>query len=187
MSKFRKKPILIFVIALIALYIIIYIIPKVTGALVSSYTVEYGELKVADETQGYLVRDEQVYVSAASGKANRYIKGRNLSACWDNRHGSDRQFRKRSVCQIYGHADQAGGDAVSTSDFSVAKRRCHQLLCRRLRREDQTGQYGKWYLRVFQQIESGQRFGSCEKLHRQRRACIQSCGPYQMVHRLLHR
>ncbi len=51
MSKFRKKPILIFVIALIALYIIIYIIPKVTGALVSSYTVEYGELKVADETQ----------------------------------------------------------------------------------------------------------------------------------------
>ncbi len=56
MSKFRKKPILIFVIALIALYIIIYIIPKVTGALVSSYTVEYGELKVADETQGYLVQ-----------------------------------------------------------------------------------------------------------------------------------
>ena len=78
MSKIKKKPILFFVIALIALYIIIYIVPKVTGALVSSYTVEYGELKVSDETRGYLVRDEQVYVSAASGKANRYIKGGTL-------------------------------------------------------------------------------------------------------------
>ncbi len=58
MKKIRKSPIVLFMLALILLYVIIYIVPSVTGALVSSYIVEYGELKVADEVTGYLVRNE---------------------------------------------------------------------------------------------------------------------------------
>ena len=121
MSKFRKKPILIFVIALIALYIIIYIITKVTGALVSSYTVEYGELKVADETQGYLVRDEQVYVSAASGKANRYIKGGTLVRAGTTVMEVTGSSESEVSAKYTDMLTRLGGDAVSTSDFSVAK------------------------------------------------------------------
>ena len=121
MSKIKKKPIVFFVIALIALYIIIYIIPKVTGALVSAYTVEYGELKVADETKGFLVRNEKVYISATSGKENRYIKGGTLV-----RSGT-------TVMEVTGNSEsevgaeytdmltRLGNDAISTSDFSVAE------------------------------------------------------------------
>ena len=60
MSKLKKKPILVFVILLIVLYAIIYIVPKINGALVSSYVAEYGELKISDETTAYFVRDEKV-------------------------------------------------------------------------------------------------------------------------------
>ena len=60
MGKIRKKPILLFVIALVTLYVIIYIVPGVTGALISSYTAVYGQLRVTDETTGYLVRNETV-------------------------------------------------------------------------------------------------------------------------------
>lgn len=79
MRKQKKKPVIIlFAAALIILYIIIYIIPTVTGALISSYTIEYGQLKVADEVTGYIVRDEQVYTAARGGTANRYIKNGTL-------------------------------------------------------------------------------------------------------------
>ena len=52
----------------------IYIIPSVTGALISSYTAEYGELKVSDETTGYIVRNETVYLASSGGEINRYIE-----------------------------------------------------------------------------------------------------------------
>lgn len=121
MSKIKKKPILFFVIALIALYIIIYIVPKVTGALVSSYTVEYGELKVSDETRGYLVRDEQVYVSAASGKANRYIKGGTLVRAGTTVMEVTGNSESEVSAQYTDILARLGEDAISTSDFSVAE------------------------------------------------------------------
>lgn len=74
MKKIKKKPIILFFIAIIALYVIIYIVPQVTGALVSSYTATYGELKISDETDGWLVRNEKVYTAGSSGSINRYIK-----------------------------------------------------------------------------------------------------------------
>lgn len=78
MRNLKKKPIILFAAALVVLYIIIYIIPSVTGALVSSYTIEYGELKVSDQATGYLVRKEKVYTAADGGKANRYIENGTL-------------------------------------------------------------------------------------------------------------
>ena len=74
MGKIRKKPILLFVIALVTLYVIIYIVPGVTGALISSYTAVYGQLRVTDETTGYLVRNETVYTASAGGEINRYME-----------------------------------------------------------------------------------------------------------------
>lgn len=74
MREIRTKPILIFVIILVALYGVIYVIPKVTDVLRSSYTVEYGELLTSDQTEGYIVKKETVYYADSSGKVNRYIK-----------------------------------------------------------------------------------------------------------------
>ena len=73
MRKIKKSPILIFLVVLVALYVVIYIIPTVTGALKSSYTTEYGELQTYDKVDGYLVKNEQVYFAGNGGSANRYM------------------------------------------------------------------------------------------------------------------
>lgn len=121
MNKLKKRPLILFVIALIGLYVIIYIIPTVTGALVSSYTVEYGEMKIADQTDGYLVREETVYVAGSGGSANRYIENGTLV-----RGGT-------TVMEVSGSGGsevdakytdmlaRLGSDAVSTADYTVKK------------------------------------------------------------------
>lgn len=68
----RKKGIItVFVLAIIALYIIIYVVPSVTGMLDSTYVVEYGVLSIHDSTTGYLIRNEEVYAAEDSGSVNR--------------------------------------------------------------------------------------------------------------------
>ena len=67
----RKGIITFFVLALIVLYVIIYVVPSVTGMLDSTYVVEYGVLSIHDDTTGYLIRNEQVYQADSSGMVNR--------------------------------------------------------------------------------------------------------------------
>ena len=74
MGKIKKSPVIILAIIAAVLYVIIYILPAVTGVLRSSYTAEYGELKTFDKAEGYVVRNEFVYFSGKTGRANRYIK-----------------------------------------------------------------------------------------------------------------
>lgn len=73
MRKIKMSPIFIFVIALVALYVVIYVIPTVTGALKSSYTAEYGELQTNDKMDGYFVKNEHVYFAENGGTENRYM------------------------------------------------------------------------------------------------------------------
>lgn len=78
MGKNKLSPVVILVVIAAVLYAIIYILPQVTGVLRSSYTAEYGELKTFDKTEGYIVRNEYVYFSNSTGRANRYIKQNKL-------------------------------------------------------------------------------------------------------------
>ena len=73
MRNVKKSPVVILFIVAAVLYVIIYILPQVTGVLRSSYTAEYGELKTFDKVEGYFVRSEYVYFSDLTGTANRYI------------------------------------------------------------------------------------------------------------------
>lgn len=72
----KKRLIIIYIIAVAVLYLLIYVLPDVLGTLKSSYAVQYGELSVKEEAVGVVVRDENVYISAASGRAN-YLIGEN--------------------------------------------------------------------------------------------------------------
>ena len=74
MNKIKKKKIIIFLIAFVMLYILIYLVPRITGALTQTYIAKYENLKVEDKIIGYFVRDEKVYSAARSGKINKYIK-----------------------------------------------------------------------------------------------------------------
>ena len=121
MSKRKRKPIILFVIALAALYVIIYIVPTVTGAMVSSYTIEYGQLKISDEVNGYLVRDEQVYTAATGGKANRYIESGTLvrsgTTVMEVSGGSDDEIDARYTELL----TRLGNSGVSTDTFTTRK------------------------------------------------------------------
>lgn len=74
MKRLKRRYILIFLILFVALACIIYLLPGLTGVLRSSYVLEFGELSVSDETEGYFVRNEKVYFSKKDGIANRYIQ-----------------------------------------------------------------------------------------------------------------
>ena len=74
MKKKKKKPIvLIYILILIILYIMIYVFPKVTGVLQPTYNITYGEMKLSDTTDGYVVRNEKLYLTSRGGDTNYYI------------------------------------------------------------------------------------------------------------------
>lgn len=119
MDKIKNKIVIIFVIALVSLYGIIYIIPKVTGALVSSYTAEYGELKITDDVPGYLVRNEKVYLSDISGKANPYVEGGTLvrsgTTVMEVTAGSGSEIDEKYTEVL----KRIGEDGIKTNTFTV--------------------------------------------------------------------
>ena len=73
MAKKNRKPIYIFILALILLYVVIYIIPKVTGVFETTETLEAGALQVKEDVTCYFVRDESVYESVGAGSLNYLI------------------------------------------------------------------------------------------------------------------
>lgn len=74
MRKIKKKTIVLFILVLAVLYSIIYVVPKISGAMVPSYIAEYGQLKIYDETTAYFVRNEKIYLAADTGDTNYFFK-----------------------------------------------------------------------------------------------------------------
>ena len=70
MGKLRSRDIIIFILVLIALAVVIYLVPGVTGMMVETYTAKYGELSIYDDTTGVFVRKEIVYTAEVSGSVN---------------------------------------------------------------------------------------------------------------------
>ncbi len=67
MARLNKKTVVIFILLVVALYIVIEIIPRVTGALTGTETLEYGQLKVEVPVNAWVARDETVYKATKSG------------------------------------------------------------------------------------------------------------------------
>lgn len=121
MKKFKKKPIVLFTVAVIILYVIIYIVPKVTGAMVSSYTAGYGELKLSDETSAYIVRNEHVYTAGTGGKVNRYIGNGTLVRAGTTILKVTGDSARQPADEYEGILKSLGADAISTENYSVEK------------------------------------------------------------------
>ncbi len=71
----KNKKLIGGVIAYVALILIcvliVYVIPSVRGMLVSTYLAEQGEIKLTNEVQAYVVRNEKVYVSEKAATIKR--------------------------------------------------------------------------------------------------------------------
>ena len=117
MNTIKKRPIKYFFIAVILLMVLIYVLPRIPDMLKTTYTLEYGELKLTDEGEACFVRNEKVYIAPKSGKPNYYIKEGDLVrrntrvmdfSEYSEGEGSDKYL---------GITEQLGKRAVKSSDF----------------------------------------------------------------------
>lgn len=74
MTNKKRLAFILFILASILLYTIIYVIPGVTGALKKTEIINYGELTVIDNITCYLVRNEKIYLSDTNGDINYYYE-----------------------------------------------------------------------------------------------------------------
>ena len=119
MNKVKNRTITLFIVAVLALILIIYIFPRVSDLFTSSYTLEYGELKLTDDAEACFVRNETVYVSGVSGKANYFFEDNSLvrlyTAIMEFPESYDGEPSEK-----YTHiTDMLGEKKVVTSDFVV--------------------------------------------------------------------
>lgn len=61
----------IFAVAVVGLYLYIYIVPKVSDSLKDTYTAEYGTLEIGEESEFLIVRTERVHTADNSGAVSR--------------------------------------------------------------------------------------------------------------------
>lgn len=73
MAKKNRKPILIYILALVVLYLIIYTIPKLTGMIAPTEILEPGSVQITDDVACYFVRDEMVYAATSAGDIDYLI------------------------------------------------------------------------------------------------------------------
>lgn len=74
MPKKRKWTLFVFGLIIVALYVIIAIVPSLTGALTETELAEFGSLQISDDTTCYIIRDETIYTAAESGDMDPYIE-----------------------------------------------------------------------------------------------------------------
>lgn len=67
LSKKRKKLIAIYLLLVLVLYLVIYILPKITDIFETTQTLEPGVLEISCETEGYVVKDEAVVLADRTG------------------------------------------------------------------------------------------------------------------------
>jgi putative membrane fusion protein len=72
--KWKKRGMLIFIIAVVTLGIIIEVVPEVTGALTKTEILEYGNLQITETVTCYFIRKETVYMAPSSGTINYYVE-----------------------------------------------------------------------------------------------------------------
>ena len=63
----------LFLLALIVLFIVIYVFPTVSGALTRTSFVEYGSIQTTDDVTAYFVRNEKVYRAKSAGEIQYYF------------------------------------------------------------------------------------------------------------------
>lgn len=66
-SKKRKRLIAVYLLLLLVLYVVIYILPKITDIFETTQILEPGVLEISCETEGYIVKDEAVVLADKTG------------------------------------------------------------------------------------------------------------------------
>ncbi len=70
--------IILYVILFAALYLCIYVVPKVSDIFVETYVAEYGTLEIGEKSEALFVRTERLYTADNGGKVERVASGGSL-------------------------------------------------------------------------------------------------------------
>jgi hypothetical protein len=73
MKMLKRVIVVAFVLAVAGLYVAVFVVPDLKGALRKTAVLEYGNLSISDETTVYILRDETVYMSARAGEIRYYV------------------------------------------------------------------------------------------------------------------
>lgn len=127
MPKPKKRTIYLFILALVTLYVVIEIVPFLTGALTRTETLRYGELKVQEQVACYLVRNETVYSAPDSGNIKYKMEEGALikrgSRVLDfARSGKASQDQKQGKSKYQDIIDRLGSRLKVDNDFTAGIR-----------------------------------------------------------------
>lgn len=67
MTAGTKRAILIYIAILLSLYVIVQVLPKVTGIFETTQVLEVGDLALTCETTGYLIKEEHICIADEAG------------------------------------------------------------------------------------------------------------------------
>ena len=120
--KKNRKPILIYILAVLILGIFIYILPMVTDAFEDTTILDRGVIQVSEETDCYFVRKETVYSAGAAGnieykiKEGTHIKAGTILAKFEQNdsEGSEVMAPRSKYTDII---EKIGDNAVETTGF----------------------------------------------------------------------
>ncbi len=65
--------VVIFILAVVILYVIIYVVPKMQGVLEATTVLKYGPLPVTDSAEAIIVRDETLFLADSEGRLDYKI------------------------------------------------------------------------------------------------------------------
>ncbi|MGI6735744.1 MAG: HlyD family efflux transporter periplasmic adaptor subunit [Anaerovoracaceae bacterium] len=126
MPKLTKKTIFIYLLIVVILYLVIGVIPSVTGALTSTETVKEGTVRVEDDVRCYVVRDDTVCAAARDSSLSDCTRegtlvrqGTAVIAIADASLSKDEKNEEASVREIAGHL---GSTMQSAADGSSPRR-----------------------------------------------------------------
>lgn len=74
MPKLKRKTVLLYLLILVVLYLIIRVVPSLTGALASTQTIRAGRLTISDDVDCWIVRDETVYTAPKDGRTKSLVE-----------------------------------------------------------------------------------------------------------------
>ncbi len=121
----RKVFIILYIMIMTALLVIVYAIPKVTGALTPTTVLKYGTLQITDEVKCYVVRSETVYLAGSSGSLNYYISQdtqvRSGVKTLSIAKSAELEKENPKFAEI---ASRLGEGAVMTADYAAAFNGC---------------------------------------------------------------
>jgi putative membrane fusion protein len=121
MKKATSIFILLFLVAAVGLFLVIYVMPKINGGLRDTVVLENQSLPVADKVEALIVRSETLYASPITGRADYNQKDgtkvrKGIPVMSVSPGGTEPGEDESEIAKV---RETAGNDMVATSNFEA--------------------------------------------------------------------